>query len=120
MNINRIYRGFNADERDNLYVPSYNSVRSILQRAKTVNKKPNPQIFSDIPDEDESYYTVDDDPFMRHKEEDFMIFASTTQLQTLINATEIFIDGTFFVCPIVYYQLVLKVAHSKEYYDQFY
>ena len=37
----------NADDRSNILVPNYNSVKSILYRAKSVPSKPDPIIYTD-------------------------------------------------------------------------
>ena len=47
----------NPDERSNILVSNYNSVKSILYRAKSVPSKPDPKIYTDIPDEDYLYST---------------------------------------------------------------
>ena len=48
LNISRLYRRMNADDRSNILVPNYNSVKSILYRAKSVPSKPDPKIYTDI------------------------------------------------------------------------
>lgn len=95
----------NVPSRD---TPTFNSVRSILQRHKQDSFPPLPSTVDDVRIEDEWARTWNDRPFLCHLDNDWgvSVFMTPSNAGILRRCSTIFIDGTFRTAPHPYEQLV--------------
>jgi hypothetical protein len=103
----RNFKAYNAAHADDLNMPDYNSIKSILSTEKTLNLPENPIKYSDIPQEFEYYQTLRGDRFLLFKSKELMIFSSEPMLKILSQADKVYTDGKFYVCPEMYKQVFI-------------
>lgn len=89
-------------------IPTFKSVRSILQRKREQCFPPTPTNIDEVIIQDEWARTWNDRPFLCHLDNDWgvAVFMTADHARVLRNCSTIFIDGTFRTAPHPYHQLV--------------
>lgn len=97
------------DARDvAVFMPTYSSFRSSMYRSRLKTHPPLPTVRADIELEGDWTKTKDGQRFLLRSDGDqdkILIFATDIMLQRLATAETLYMDGTFSVCPRVFYQL---------------
>jgi len=95
-----------TEEATKAMIPGYRSVRSILQRERSVSLPKLPKTKDDVVLEGEWAQTLDGEPFvLPHVNNDMVIFTTDKSLEVLTKCSTVYVDGTFKSCPKLYTQL---------------
>jgi hypothetical protein len=90
-------------------LPTFNTAKSTLYRARRKQTPPLPKKIADIRLEDKWTETEVGDRFLllddTFQNKRTIAFATTQDLQDLAAADTIFCDGTFYTCPKLFYQI---------------
>ncbi|XP_065314960.1 uncharacterized protein LOC135923892 [Gordionus sp. m RMFG-2023] len=87
-------------------LPTFISVKSIMNRVIKSLRPPLPLINSDIRLDSDYTLTLDNKTFLISNENnELLIFSTHELLECLCNADQILMDGTFFSCPLLFKQL---------------
>ncbi|CAK9291551.1 unnamed protein product [Gordionus sp. m RMFG-2023] len=87
-------------------LPTFLSVKSIMNRVIKSLRPPLPLINSDIRLDGDYTLTLDNKTFLiSNKNNELLLFSTHELLECLCNADQIFMDGTFFSCPLLFKQL---------------
>ncbi|XP_064482479.1 uncharacterized protein LOC135395168 [Ornithodoros turicata] len=90
-------------------LPTFNSLKDTIYREKNKLQPPLPSSAADVDLPDHYRVTEDGQPFLvidQSVDQRILGFASPTGLKLIAQAHEIFLDGTFFVVPRVFDQLL--------------
>lgn len=97
-------------------LPSYHTVQGIIYRQKRLNQPPLPRHPSEIEITEHYSETVNGRRFFLFRGEQqgrhTLCFATDQHLRLLSEAEHIFVDGTFFTCPNLFYQ-ILTISVEK-------
>ncbi len=89
-------------------LPSLYSLKSSLYRARRERLPPMPSTRADLDLSGEWCTTLDGEKFVLANDgldDKIVIFATESSLRLLAEATTYFVDGTFSVCPSIFYQV---------------
>ena len=91
------------------HLPTFNSAKSSLYRARRKQTPPLPKTQTDIRLEGKWTQTATGDRFLlfdnTHQTSRMIAFATTENLQDLATTDKFFCDGTFYTCPSLFYQI---------------
>ena len=110
--LKELYRDYvNSEERPNqddedFMVPTLNSCRSQMYRARRRNMPTLPKTRAEINLEDEQWTkTNSNQQFLLHQDDQQLIYGTEENLRLLSHADTVYMDGTFSVAPRLFYQL---------------
>ena len=86
-------------------LPTFPSLKSSLYRSRQKKFPPLPQNREDIILEGEWSQTTTGENFLVHHGEDIIMFSTEANMRRLSTAKMLFMDGTFEVCPRLFYQI---------------
>ena len=90
----------NLDE--DIMPPSYNSVRSLMHRARRQDQPQIPRRRQDIDLSGDYSLTLDQQQFLLYQDANLLIFATEPNLQLLSNAATFYMDSTFKASPQIF------------------
>ena len=87
--------------------PPFRSIHTSMYQIRHRNYPPLPKTIQDIILPEWMQQTPRGEEFVLHQDniQGILIFGTMTNVEILTSREEIFVDGTFFVCPRLYYQL---------------
>ncbi|KAL6608912.1 hypothetical protein U3516DRAFT_873222 [Neocallimastix sp. 'constans'] len=100
-----------------LICPGYNSIKSQVTRSRRKQLPPDITTFDEIPNESKYYKTKRDENFMIFKNNDLIVFQSPFQAELFSKNKHIFVDGTFYIAPILpifSYQVFITRTYATE------
>ena len=87
------------------HLPTLSSMKSALYRSHKTKFSPLPQTRQDVILEGEWSQTTTGASFLVRHQEDIIIFATESNLRRVACADTLYMDGTFEVCPSIFYQI---------------
>ena len=100
------------DEAVAARLPTFPSLKSSMYRSRRSRLPTLPMSQEDVRIEGRWQKTLSGEQFFSRKEGEVLIIATHTNMRLLAEATTIYVDGTFEICPRLFYQVFTSMPSS--------
>ncbi len=106
-----------GDDEVAAVVPTFSSIRTTLYGKRRERLPPLPRSREDIHFDGEWAKTLRDEQFLLRSRDDVYLFSTQANLELLGSSHTLYTDGTFNICPCLFYQILTIHAfkHGKQF-----